>query len=213
MVDISGEGIGPAAMVSAAYDSSGTLPKSLAGVMVTFGGTAAPLLSVQANRIRCVVPFAVLANIYQDGIAVQVRYNGLASNAIQLGLYSGVKFSINAVLNADSSANSQTNPARPGEIVTLYGSSFGQTIPASQDGQMNRAPLPFNSNISINVQDRNSNRAFVAQVLFAGAAVGQVSGTAQVNFVVPPAATQSEVGTIFGNGGQSFALWVSAVPR
>ncbi len=208
VVEITGQGIGPATMVSAAFDSSGILPKTLAGVTVTFAGTAAPLLSVRANRIVCVVPFAVLSYKYRDGVSVKVRYNQLESNPIQVGVYSGVKDAISAVLNSDGTANSQTNPARPGEIITLYGSSFGQTVPASEDGRINRTALPLVANVSISIQ------GILAQVLFAGAAVGQVAGVAQVNFVVPRSVSQSEQANLYGNGGGLyFPLWVSPAPK
>jgi uncharacterized protein (TIGR03437 family) len=88
----------------------------------------------------------------------------------------------------------KANPARPGETITLYGSSFGQTLSPSQDGQINRAALPLAGDRSIDVRDGNDNRLFPAQILFAGAA----AGVAQVNFVAPQAATQSEQSSISG---------------
>jgi uncharacterized protein (TIGR03437 family) len=211
VVAIAGQGIGPAGAVVASPDASGILSKKLSGVTVTFDEIAAPLISVQANRVVCVVPFGVI-NSGVDSVHVQVRYNELASNVIRLTSHGVPRKAVHAVLNQDGSVNSQANPARPGSTITLYASSLGQTVPPSVDGAINAGKAPLASKAEVYIAPVSPYRQAV--VLFAGAAPGQVAGVAQINFVVPSDVSAAQEGElIIDQSGVAFRLWVASAPR
>lgn len=178
IVVITGTGLGPEVEAAAEFTHAGTLATSLAGTSVMFDNAAAPLLSVQSERIVCLVPFEV-ANSQNSSPVMQVLSNNAKSNAIRLGAtVSAVE--VLAVANSSGSVNSAANPASPGSVVTVYAAGFGQTKPAGVDGQINGSGSLVVTPIGVNIGNQN------AQILYAGPAPGQVAGITQINFVVPP---------------------------
>ena len=132
-----GKGIGPTAVTPGIVNSAGFVTSSVAGVEVTFGGVAAPLLSVSAGEIDCVAPFEISS---QGGsTSIQVQYNGAQSNAVQMNVLS-TAVEVLAVLNPYFVLNSSSS-ADPDSTATLYLAGVGQTNPPSQDGQVNHAPF------------------------------------------------------------------------
>jgi uncharacterized protein (TIGR03437 family) len=173
---------------------------------VTFDGTAVPLLSVSAQEIDLVAPFELAA---KSTTTMQVQYNGVPSNVVQVGVTSTAA-EVLGVYNADFSANSASNPAQAGSVMSLYLAGAGQTNPPSQDGHINTAPLAAPSgSISITGLDN-------LPVTFAGAAPGLAAGIFQVNFVAPQQSVMNAnliVGNPDGNpyapvGSTEFNLWV-----
>ena len=76
--------------------------------------------------------------------------------------------------------NSAVNPASAGDVVTVYGTGFGVTMPTSQDGVIaDSNPL----NIALPVSVAVAGKA--AQVSYQGSAPGLVSGVSQINFKIP----------------------------
>jgi uncharacterized protein (TIGR03437 family) len=138
-----GKRLGPATGVAAAFDSSGQLPVQLAGVSVSVNGIPAPLLYVSATQINAIVPFALEGQ--GSGVA-NVRYNDGTSDdySLSFGYYGPTVFSVPgtqsrlrfAVMqNQDGSLNTQSNPAKVGSTVTVYGTGTGATSPAGVDGK------------------------------------------------------------------------------
>ena len=120
--------------------AAGAYPNMLAGVQVTFNGIPAPMVSVQANQILCQAPFEL------DGAAtasIQVQFNGQTSNTFAAAVVAQ-QFGVLGIVNADGTANSASNPAPVGSIVSLYLTGAGQTIPSGVDGALNGgvAPVP-----------------------------------------------------------------------
>jgi uncharacterized protein (TIGR03437 family) len=177
IVTLSGTGLGPAQEVDAQLTPAGTLAASLAGTTVTFNGTAAPLLSVQAQQIVCIVPF----DVNYPGTTMQVTSRTGASNAIRMAnLASAVE--VLAVVNQDGAVNSADRPAAPGSIVTIYAAGLGQTTPPSVDGSINGTAMRtlLTGPVGVRITDQD------AAILYAGPAPGQVAGVTQINFLVPP---------------------------
>ena len=179
LMTISGTGLGPAQAVQAQI-ADGRLPTTLAGTTVTFDSVPAPLISVQANQIECLVPFEVGLNaIFVT--SMQVSSGVSVSNSIKLPVQT-TEVEILAVINQDGKANSASHPAAPGSIVTVYASGFGWTDPPGIDGQINgTAPATPDGGPFLAQFPSGSN----AKILYAGPAPGQVAGIFQVNFVVP----------------------------
>jgi hypothetical protein len=59
LLAITGAGLGPDGEADAQWTLAGDLSTSLAGTTVTFDGIPAPLLSVQAQKVVCIVPLAL----------------------------------------------------------------------------------------------------------------------------------------------------------
>jgi uncharacterized protein (TIGR03437 family) len=182
IVRILGRGIGPQNEAMAKLTAAGTLATSIGGVQVTFNGVPAPLVTAQAGQIECIAPFELEG---LQSAAVEVQYNGQTSNTYTVGVVPQNP-DVLAVANPDWSANSPSNPAKPGSQVTIFLTGLGQTVPPSVDGAINQAPpaqlqaLPV-----INFESA------IADVTFIGAAVFEVAGVAQLNMILPnPAASQ-----------------------
>jgi uncharacterized protein (TIGR03437 family) len=193
VIHILGKNMGPAASTPGVINS-GFLATSVAGVQVTFDGTAVPLLSVSAQEIDLVTPFE-LNN--KSVTTMQVQYNGVPSNPVQVGV-NGADVQILGVYNEDFSVNSASNPAQAGSIMSLYVAGAGQIIPPGQDGQVNGLPLPVAA-IPVQLEWSGNNvNPTVLPVTFAGAAPGLAAGILQVNFVAPQQSLMT-VNLVLGN--------------
>jgi uncharacterized protein (TIGR03437 family) len=114
-------------------------PVTLGGVQVTINNLPAPIYAVSPSRIDCVVPYAATGST----ATIVVTVNGTRSNSIEVPLAAsspGV-FSIpqnglgdGAILRANFSVVTPSNPARPGEVVQLFLSGLGAVNPTVVDG-------------------------------------------------------------------------------
>ncbi len=123
LILITGSGLGPSQAVGAQV-SNGRIPTTLAGTTVTFDGAPAPLISVQANQIVCVVPFAAGS---VRATTLQIASGGTTSNSVLVGTQRA-QVEIFVELNQDGTQNSQTHPAVQGSTVTVYASASGKPI-------------------------------------------------------------------------------------
>jgi uncharacterized protein (TIGR03437 family) len=154
----------------------------LAGTSVTFDGTPAPLLYATANQINAIVPYEI------SGQAVtQMLVTGagqviagfplpVAPSAPAVFTQSSTGVGQGLILNEDLSANSPSNPAKPGSVVMIFATGAGQTNPSGVDGQIvgNTPPNPI---LPVSVQIGGAG----CEVLYAGEASGLISGVLQVN--------------------------------
>jgi uncharacterized protein (TIGR03437 family) len=187
LVTLQGVGMGPEAGVSSSPRASGSLPTELAGVQVFFDDIAAPLLYVQSQQINAEVPWEIAG---RTATQVHVVYNGVSLNAATLtvlpsapGLFY-LSYGSNqaAILNADGSINSASNPAKAGDEIALFGTGGGLTSPAGVTGGfwgLNANPL-VTLPVTVQIGDIN------AQVVYAGAAPDSLSAVFQINVLVPP---------------------------
>jgi uncharacterized protein (TIGR03437 family) len=94
-------------------------------------------------------------------------------------------------LNQDGTINSQSNPAAPGSIVSIFATGLGSTNSTTPDGGVIALPPPSHDlKISISVvlglnQHTNSFVFGSADVTYAGAAPAQIKGLSQINFKAP----------------------------
>jgi uncharacterized protein (TIGR03437 family) len=139
MVRIRGVCLGPFDAALAKYDSTGTLPTTLAGASVSFDQTPAPLILAQAGEIWAVVPSTIAGKssnvtIGFNGGTVQTGVQVLSAEPgifVRGGSTSGQALAI----NQDSSLNSPVNPAARGSILTFWATGQGATSPVFIDGQ------------------------------------------------------------------------------
>jgi uncharacterized protein (TIGR03437 family) len=199
--------IGPPFLTSMRLDASGRVATELSGTQVLFDGVPAPLLYAYASQVGVVVPYSVAG---KKKVTVQLIYKGDATYPIDFAVADagpGI-FTMDssgqgqaALLNEDYSLNGPANPAARGSIVMLYATGGGQTDPPGVDGEITkdvlaRPQLP----VAVWVQGQG------AEVLYAGAAPGCVSGVMQVNIRLPmniPSGDRLAVGMKVGGWGPS----------
>ncbi len=201
IITIFGMNLGPAQGVGA---PNGTVPATLAGSRVLVGGTAAPLLYVQANQINAVVPYGVP----MDNVQVEVEVNETASNSLTLAVAPAAPavFTVSVsgsgqavVMNQDGSLNSPSNPASRKSVITFYAEGLGQTDPPGVDGQIaGSTPPKVVASVAVKIGGID------AQVQSAGGAPGAFAGLSQVVVSVPANAPTG--------GAVSLALTVAGVP-
>ena len=206
VITIGGTNIGPATPLSFTLTSVGgiqTVPSAaLGGVQVTVNGYPAPLLYVSSTQINAIVPYEV-AGILRP--TVLVTFLGQSSNGVTAtgvatapGIFTanGSGSGPGAILNANSTVNSASNPASRGTVVQVFMTGEGQTNPAGVDGKVTVAastapytPAPLLP-IVITVGGVPANYEF------AGEAPGLVSGVMQLNVIIPPASSLTTTGAV-----------------
>jgi uncharacterized protein (TIGR03437 family) len=218
IIAIKGTNLGPTTGVGGQV-VSGSVTTQLSDVRVLFDNIPAPILFARQDQVNAIAPY-FLAN--RTSTRLVVEYKGVRSDPIDLrvvetapGLFTtdGSGTGQGAILNQDNSVNSPNNPAARGSVVVLYATGEGQVIPAGTDGRVitaNSLTRPF-----ANVQVRIGGMP--AEVLYAGAAPGLVSGALQVNVRVPQltiaAPSPQQVELIIGNASSATTQNVSVTVR
>ena len=193
-ITLTGFGIGPKNGVVYQPDVRGRAPQQLAGVQVFFDGVAAPLLYAQSRQLNVLVPFELNG---KSSTNILVQYNGIPLGPVSVPLTFGVPgiFRLQsglsaqaAALNQDGTLNGPSNPARPGSVVTLWGTGFGATDPPCATGGMN---VPAAANLA---PDRSVLLADIVvpgvagrinPAYYAGSAPALLCGIEQINMLVP----------------------------
>ena len=179
-----GTGLGPATPLVAAAP----FPSTLGEVSVSIQGRPAPLYFVSANQISALVPFALsgtsaevlvkVGNVESNRVVLPVRRTspGIYSNS-QNGIGSG------AILKADFSIVTVSNPARRGDTVLVYLTGLGALETALSDGTASSSTVLNRITDSVNVYIGGIK----STITFAGAAPG-FAGLYQINVQIPAAA-------------------------
>ncbi|HLG99973.1 MAG TPA: Ig-like domain-containing protein [Bryobacteraceae bacterium] len=118
----------------------GPLPTSLAGISVTFNGTPAPIYSVSnvngVQQVTVQVPYEV-AGSASATVVINTPGGGSGTFNVQVQPYSPGIFTTNVfglanevvAVRPDGSYVSPSNPARRGEVITIFVTGAGQTTP------------------------------------------------------------------------------------
>lgn len=174
--------------------SSVPLPLELEGVTVTIGGFRAPILYVSATQINAQVPWTLESACSSSRrITVTVTgANGTAEGDVLCmsqapGIFRFGNRRQALATHIDGSiagpegfvGGVKSHPARPGDIITLWGTGLGPVTPTMPDGEGSLDPL--RTAIVTPVVTIGGMRATVT---FAGLAPGLV-GVNQLNVVVP----------------------------
>jgi len=186
IVVLYGSGLGPAQLVTATVGSDGLYDPQLAGTGVTINGLQAPMIYAWATQTAAVVPYGITGTT----ALVSVAYQGQSSAALSVPVASSAPgiFSFDstgkgqaAAINQDGfTINGAANPAKVGDVISLYATGEGQTTPFGTDGKPASAPLPH-PNLSVGVTIGGQT----TQVQYAGGAPGEVAGVVQVNVQIP----------------------------
>jgi len=160
----------------------GSLPTS---PVVLFNGTAAPVLYAGNGQVNAVVPFGLDLS---GPAKLQVRSQNqqIANISIPVAAAQPAIFTQNftgvgpgTILNQDYTVNSSSNPAAPGSFIMVYGNGFGSLNPPAADGQIASSAAPTTAPVTATIG------VVPAQVTYAGAAPGFISGVVQINVQIP----------------------------
>ena len=189
IVDIFGNGIGPAQSVSGSV-SSGQIGTSLGGVQALFNGVLAPILSAAPNQIRAIAPFEIGPGNLDTGGSTTIQIlNGSATvqpvTAPEAALAPAI-FTVDGrpagqalMINEDGSLNSEKNPARQGSVVTIYATGMNNTRPPLATGAIATEAAPLALPIQL------STSSGLPEITYAGAAPELAAGLTQINFRIP----------------------------
>jgi protocatechuate 3,4-dioxygenase beta subunit len=184
-VSIFGSNLAPATRTWTASEIvNGLLPKSLDGVSVTVNDQPASVYYISPSQLNVELPGDVSGTAQvkvttatgtaSTPVSVQSRQPGFflfAGNYVAAvrsdGAYVGPASLLNGV---------ETVPAKPGDVVMLFGTGFGPTLPALPSGEVITAAAPLASPVKIRMD------ALDAEVQYAGMTS---AGLYQFNVRVP----------------------------
>jgi len=187
-VAIYGAQMAPAGVASFVPASAVSLATSAANTQVLFDGIPAPLTYLSPGQINAVVPYEV-AGASSTNVVVQTQ--GRRSNPFTVavadaapGIFAN---SLGAALNQDGSHNTPSNPARIGDIITLFATGEGQTDPPGVTGQLaSGSPLPIPLlPVTVQIGGQTSTLMYAGELPMG-------AGVMQINAVVPDGITVGE---------------------
>lgn len=199
MITLFGTGLSP---VSMSVQGGQVFPRTLGGVSVTIDNLPCPIHYVSPTQLSVLVPYEVASN--QTGLAnIQVNNNGISSNVVQMylsdsapGVFSqaqnGIGFAA-ALHGATGEVITSSNPAQPGEYISVFLTGLGVVTPSIADGALGPLnPLSWSDlynagNLSIFFNDYGPNGGSAGNpgnIEYAGLAPG-LAGLYQINVQVP----------------------------
>jgi len=201
-VSIFGSGFATGSRGWAGPDFKGNLlPTSLDGVSATINSQPAYVGYISPGQINVLAP----DDDSIGTVTVQVTtpqgqsYSGTATKqkaAPALFTFGGAGTAYAAALHADGSLVAkpalQGRPAAPGEVISLYGTGFGATSPATPSATLVSQPAPLALPVTVTIG------GVAAEVQYAGVTL---AGLVQVNVKVPPNATSGDQPVLASIGG------------
>jgi len=156
---------------------NGFLPEILAGVSVFFGPVPAPLFYISPGQINAQTPTTLQPGEWE----VKVRLNNLeSSEKVIVRPYSPGLF--HAARRLDASPVDARAPARPGELIVLFGTGYGPTRPPLLSGALAPpGPTWMDNPVEASI---GGIPLGPAEILYAGLAPG-FAGLYQFNLRVP----------------------------
>jgi uncharacterized protein (TIGR03437 family) len=206
LVVLKGAGLGPQTGVLAPGNQRAIGP-SLGGVQVFFDELPAPMVYAQDQQVNAVAPYGIAGRAQTT---IKVQYQGASSlgttvpvSAVSLASFLNFSANTALVVNQDNSVNSAANPATAGQVVTVYVTGAGQTVPASTDGEVWQVQGSLAAPVSAAMQAAGPSVPVVVQ--YAGPVPETLSALEQINIVIPSPLPDTvkqgiaEVGTLLVN--------------
>ncbi|HLK18138.1 MAG TPA: hypothetical protein VKT81_04245 [Bryobacteraceae bacterium] len=175
------------ASISPGDIQGGVLPTVLpgTGVHVTVGNLPATMYYVSPDQVNFLVP----ANLLPGASTVQVVLDGHSGPAIKITLAaaSPALFQLDSktavAIHPDGTVITDKAPAKPGEIIILYATGLGQTLPPVPYGQLfnDAAPLVASAQFRLTLAGATASNGAVQ---YAGIAPG-FAGLYQINLLIP----------------------------
>lgn len=165
------------------------LPTTLAGASVVIGGVTAPLFYSNSGQINAQIPFEIPSNT-RLGVYVQLSIPGslalslpeiIALDTARPGIFLAGVANQGVVVDVPGRLVNSNAPAAAGDIVVIYCTGLGATVPTAPTGR----PAPSNPPATvINPVAVTVGGIVAADVQFAGLTPGLV-GLYQVNVRIP----------------------------
>ena len=164
------------------------LPLELGGAALSVGGVGTPLYFASAGQINAQLPLETTTGALSQIIARVDGTHSVPRDVVLAAAGPGIFTNplpfmpVRAVAqNEDLRINRPSNPAAPGEAVTLYLSGLGETEPALETGEEAPDAEPF-ARAALTAAATIGGEP--ARILFLGMTPGFV-GLAQANLIVP----------------------------
>jgi uncharacterized protein (TIGR03437 family) len=161
------------------------LPTTVGGVLVYFGLIKANLFYVSAGQIDVLIPYS----LGPGNAVLQVIRDGTAGPAVSIpltatapGLFQSAPNTVLAT-HADSSLITPSAPASAGEVIIIYATGLGYTIPDQADGEIPAHPAQIANFASLSVLI-NGVSTGPGTIQYAGATPG-CAGLYQINLQLP----------------------------
>jgi uncharacterized protein (TIGR03437 family) len=169
--------------------AGGVMPTSMGNVEVYFEGWQAYIYYVSPTQINILVPSDLLAGTFQFWVARQGTHGPIVSVTLQDAAPAMFQISAGAVVasHLDWSVVSSDAPAAAGEVVMLWATGLGNTVPQLVDGGLAAlppAPLQWISQLNQFTVWIDGVALDPTAVLYAGVAPG-FAGLYQVNVRLP----------------------------
>jgi uncharacterized protein (TIGR03437 family) len=194
LISIFGSNFGTAALQTTSPVNN-IVPTALANLRVSFSGSAGgadgAITAATPNQINVFVPYevagstSVMISVFADYLGSTEVAVPLAQSAFGLSTATASGSGQGAILNQDGSYNSDSNPALPGSVVSLFGTGEGITTPALPDGAL-VISTPYSvpdQNVTVTIGGQPAN------VLYAAAAPFLPTGVLQINAQIPAGVT------------------------
>jgi uncharacterized protein (TIGR03437 family) len=187
-------------------------PRELACVKVEVAGESVPITYISDTQINAQAP----TRFFSAPVTVEVVLNKGRANQAKAEksgvmitdrapgffLFSGSTSIAAQHMNfeylADPSVVPNARPARPGDIVILYGTGFGITEPVYQAGERAGEARLRSDDLSVTVGGITLRRE---DVLYAGLAPGLITGVYQFNVRLPDSLADGNVPVVIRMGG------------
>lgn len=155
----------------------GSLPTALGGVSVQIGNKAAFMYYVSPTLINVQAP----AGNDTGSVPVTVTNSSGTSSPVTTNLQSLLPAFFNpgnyvAAVRLDGAVITSAAPARPGDILMLYGTGFGPTVPSVTPGAAFSGSAPHSNTVAVTIG------SVPAEVNYSGLVS---TGLTQINLTVP----------------------------
>lgn len=187
-VEVTGPGLSQPVRLPIAFVSFGQINAQ----MPDFSGTGPVTLTVLLNPgagSGVSSPVATLNSLQPFTPAFFVFPNSMSIAAEKAGTASIV---------ADPSVVAGASPAKPGDIVSLFGTGFGAVTPAVAVGQLATGQASLTNAVTVKIGD---STLASSDVLYAGLSPGSISGLYQFNVRIPSNAPSGAVPVSISIGG------------
>jgi uncharacterized protein (TIGR03437 family) len=186
-VEVTGPGIPGPVQIPIVYASFGQINAQ----MPEFTGVGPVTLTVVLNpgsgAIRSAVatlnslqPFSPAFFLFPTSLSIAAEQAGTAS------------------IVADSTVVPGASPAKPGDIVSLFGTGFGDTSAPFVAGQLASGTASLKSPITVTIGGATVPST---DILYAGLSPGSINGLYQFNVRIPSTAPSGEVPVVISMGG------------
>ncbi len=172
--------------VSAANLEANTLPTALGGVQVLIGPTLGFLTYVSPSQINVLLdnrltPGSYTVRVLRDSLAGPHKAQITIAETAP-GLFA-IADGAPVVTRPDGSLVTAESPARPGQIVILWATGLGPTLPSFRPGELPRGAALLDQKVPFEVR-LNDVPIPSGHILYAGVAPG-FAGLYQVNILLP----------------------------